>query len=851
MKKYIIYSLMGAAVVIAAISLWNQPEKRTVTKKFKYPSEREFIMRTYPYYEFNPSVYLDAIRETHKMRDALSKKYLAKGKNVNLWEFAGPLNIAGRVVDIEFNPVNPTIVYAAAATGGVFKSTDTGKTWSSVFDDQAILSIGDIAIDPVNPDIVYVGTGEANGGHNNFPGAGVYKSTNAGNTWTHLGLDSTTSIGRIVINYNNPQEIYLAAVGSYFSPNPERGVYKSTDGGASWSKSLFLSDSTGAIDIVMHPTNPQWLMAAMWERVRRPNSSRLYGPSSGIYRSTNGGANWELIGADKGLPDPSAMNVGRIGLAISKSNPQILFALYNDGASYIGLYRTTNGGNSWTDADPDKEIDGGTSNFSWYFGQVRVHPDNPAVVYAMDVMFMKSTNSGGSWNLDWGTHVDHHALAFHPNDPNYLLVGNDGGINFSTDMGNTWSETAQLPITQFYEIGLDLQNPERLYGGTQDNNTVRTKTGDLDDWEYLLGGDGFYVIVDPENPNIIYAEYQYGMLHKSTNGGNNWQYIVQGISQSEPRNWSTPVIMCPFNNNVLYYGTNRVYRTTNGGLNWSIISPILTKNIPGARLGTITTIAVSPLSNQVIYAATDDARVWISSDYGSTWTEISNGLPDRWVTRIVPDNHNIDNVYITFSGLKWRDPQPHIFKSSNNGASWVNISGNLPDAPANAFAVDNNYAGRIYAGLDVGAFVSFNDGQSWEVLGEGLPVVSVYDMKIHPTANYLAAGTHGRSMYKLDLNTLVNVEDDSPLATEFNLAQNYPNPFNPTTKINYRLTGAGVVELKVYDITGKEVAVLVNEFQSPGAYYVDFNGSDLASGVYIYRLKTGGSISSKKMMLVK
>jgi photosystem II stability/assembly factor-like uncharacterized protein len=849
MKKYLAAALSIAAIGILFFMLFNMEE--SPVKPPKYPSEREYIQRTYPFYQHDPSVYLNAIKETHQMRNDLRKKYLSKGKNINQWEFAGPLNIAGRVVDIEFNPLDPTIVYAAAATGGVFKSYDTGETWLPIFDDMSVLTIGDIAVDPVNPDIIYVGTGEANGGHNNLPGSGVFKSTNAGDTWTHLGLDSTTSIGRIVINYNKPQELYLAAVGSYFSPNPQRGIYKSTDGGTTWKKSLFVSDSTGAIDIVMHPTNPKWLMAAMWERVRRPNSSQLYGPTSGIYRSTDGGESWELLGPEKGLPNSATRNVGRIGLAISQSDPEILFALYNDGANYLGLFRTSDGGDTWTNADPDNEIKAGTSNFSWYFGQVRVHPSDPEVVYAMDVMFMKSTNSGSSWSHDWGTHVDHHALAFHPEDPDYMLVGNDGGINISYDMGDSWSETSYLPITQFYEIGLDFQNPERLYGGTQDNNTVRTQTGELDDWEYLLGGDGFYVIVDPVDPQIIYAEYQFGALHKSINGGYNWQSIRSGINTSEPTNWSTPVIMCPFNNKVLYYGTNKIYRTTNAGSSWTAISPVLTKNISGARLGTVTTIAVSPLDQNVIYAGTDDARAWVTFDYGINWKEITAGLPERWITRIVPDNHNINEVYITFSGLKWRDPQPHIFKSSNNGEKWVNISGNLPDAPVNAFAVDLNYPGRIYAGLDVGAFVSYNDGDSWEVLGEGLPVVSVYDMKIHPAANYLAVGTHGRSMYKIDLETLVDINEDLPVLSDFSLTQNYPNPFNPSTRITYRINSPVKVELKVYDISGREVAVLVNELKAPGEYTSVFNGENMASGVYIYRLRAGGQVLSRKMTLLK
>jgi hypothetical protein len=277
-----------------------------------------------------------------------------------------------------------------------------------------------------------------------------------------------------------------------------------------------------------------------------------------------------------------------------------------------------------------------------------VHPTNPNLVYAMDVGFMRSSNSGTNWSVSYETHVDHHALAFHPANPNYLINGNDGGINISTDAGLSWSNPALLPVTQFYEIGLDLQNPQRLYGGTQDNNTVRTMTGSLSDWENLLGGDGFYVNIDPVNPDIIYAEYQYGGLNKSTNGGFGWSDATNGINFNEPTNWSTPVIMCPFNRNVLYYGTDRVYRTTNGAANWVPISGDLSLGIPNTRLGTLTTIAVSPLDSNLIYAGTDDAQAWVSTNYGNTWTNISSGLPDRWITRIVPDPHDINKVYITF-----------------------------------------------------------------------------------------------------------------------------------------------------------------------------------------------------------
>ena len=827
------------------------------------PYEWEYLKRTFPYLDADARAYLDAIEQAYKLKEETEQLHRFKGQNAAQWEFVGPVNVGGRVVDLEFNPQNPNIIYAGFATGGVFKSTDTGGSWFPVFDDQAVLTVGDIAIDPVNPDVIYVGTGEANGGHNNFPGGGVFKSTDAGTTWNYLGLFETVSIGRILIHPTNTNIVYLAAVGSYFSPNPERGLYKSTDGGTTWNKSLFVSDSTGAIDIIIDQSNPENMMVAMWERVRRPTSSHLYGPSSGIYKTTDGGINWNLIPSANGLPNPNNQNVGRIGLAISKSNPQIVYSLYTNGSQIISLFKTTDFGNSWTDVDPDDELDNGAAGFSWYFGQVRVHPTNPDIVYVMDVAFMRSTNGGNSWPIIYGyngpgqLHVDHHAMAFHPTDPSFIINGNDGGINISTDGGVSWSNSAQIPATQFYEIGLDASNSLAYYGGTQDNGTNRTIDGGLNNWEHIYGGDGFYVLVDFTNSDIIYAESQFGNLGKSTNGGNSFNDATNGINSNEPTNWDTPVIMDPNNSSILYYGTNYLYRTTNGAANWNKVSPELT-DYSGGRLGTITTIAVSPSNSNVIYVGTDDSHIWVSSDNAATWIEISDVLPIRWVTRVAVDPTNENIVYATFNGLKWKDPQPHVFRSTDKGTTWSDISNNLPDAPVNAFAVDNFNPQKLYLGNDVGMYFSFNSGQNWYVLGEGLPVLPVGDIEIHQSTNELVAGTYGRSMYKIDLDLVSNIENDGKLiADNFLLEQNYPNPFNPNTKIKFTipvtLSGVegSVVTLKVFDVLGNEVATLVNEEKSAGAYKINFNAEGLPSGTYFYQLNAGAFTDTKKMLLIK
>ena len=821
------------------------------------PDEWAYIKKTYPYYKADADVYIKAIEQAKKLKAETLSKRLSKGLQAVQWQFAGPTNVGGRVVDIEFDPTNPSIVYAGFSTGGIFKSFDAGNTWQPIFDEQAVLTIGDIAVDPNNSDIIYVGTGEANGGHNNFPGGGVFKSTDAGSTWNFLGLEGTTSIGRIVINPQNSNVLYLASVGSYFAPNPERGIYKSIDAGLTWDHSLFISDTTGFVDLIIDPNNPDRLMATAWERVRRPNTSRLFGPSSGIYKTIDGGSSWNKISTSS-LPNPNIQNVGRIGLAIHKNDPNIVYSLFTDGSNIISLYRSNDFGISWTNVDTDNELSGGAAAFSWYFGQVRVHPTNPNIVYVMDVAFMRSTDGGNNWPIIYGyggpseLHVDHHAMAFNPLDPNFIINGNDGGINISTNGGQTFSQPKNIPATQFYEIGLDYNNPEKLYGGTQDNGTNRTPDGSVDNWENIWGGDGFYVVVDYNNSNIIYAESQNGGLVKSTDGGFGWSDGTNGINGSEPTNWSTPVVMDPNSSNILYYGTHSLYRTTNSAVSWAKISPQLTDWVTGRRLGTITTIAAAPTNSNVIFVGTDDAHVWVSSNNGANWNDVSAGLPERWVTRVVVDPSDENIVYVTFSGLKWRDPQPHVYRSTNKGANWIDISGNLPDAPVNAFAVDNNFSNRLYLGSDVGMYVSFDTGQSWEVLGEGLPILPIGDIKIHLVENFLVAGTYGRSMYKINLNLLTDVDNGlSWGANEFSLSQNYPNPFNPTTKISWQSSVSGNQTIKIYDIAGKEVATLISEYRLAGKNEVEFDASNLSSGIYFYKLTAGNISKTKKMLVLK
>ncbi len=831
----------------------------------RYPDEHAWIQRTFPYFRADPDAYLDALDQAQSLKRAF--KHAPFGP----WRFAGPSNIGGRISDVAFAPSDPATVFAASATGGLFKSTDRGQSWTPVFDRQALLTIGDVAVDPTNPRLVYVGTGEANGGHNNFAGGGVFKTEDGGISWQFLGLQATTSIGRIVIDPEDPGRVFVAAVGSYFAPNPERGLYRSRDGGATWEQVLFVNDSTGVIDVVQRPDDPDVLVAATWQRVRRVTGSFLYGQDSGLWRSRDGGDTWERLGPANGLPDPEAhrdpatgrVRIGRIGLALCRDHPDVMYALYNDGSTYLGLFRTDDGGDTWRDVDPDRDVFNGTGkdgSFSWYFGQVRVHPEDPDRVYVMDVSLMQSTDGGATWTIKSGTHVDHHALAFAPDDPDYIIEGNDGGAAISTDGGNFWVPAGDLPVTQFYEINFDPNNPARLYGGAQDNGTVRTRTGDTAGWEQIFGGDGFYVHVDPTDPNLVYAESQLGNLVRCQLFAPPFfclPLVFGGIDLSEKTNWDTPVVLDPHDNRVLYYGTIRLYRSLDQGDNWTAISDDLTKNLGYALLGTVTTIAVAPTNENVIYAGTDDGNVWVSDDYGSSWRDITGTLPLRWVTRVVVDPRDERTAYVTFSGLRWRSPTPHVFRTTDMGQTWEDLSANLPDAPVNAFAVDPHFPDTLYLGSDLGGFVSTDAGASWAPLGEGLPAIVVSDLKIDPTNRILMAGTYGRGIYTLDLNGIVTALEEAPVPGErFVLSPNYPDPFSGSTVLPYTLDVPGVVRLEVYDVLGRLVRTMDAGPAPTGSGVFTWDGTDqagrpVAAGTYLGRLvhETKGGRRSRTGLL--
>ena len=819
----------------------------------EHPNDWFFAQRAFPQKEINHDAYKHAVRHTR----VLQKQ---SGISNYPWTFAGPTNIGGRLTDVEMPAGSFETIYAGAASGGVFKSVNGGQSWIPIFDQEASLSIGDIAIDPHDPRVIYVGTGEVNagGGSMTYPGTGIYKSVNGGETWTNIGLEDSRYIARIVVDPENSQTVFVAAMGKLFGKNTQRGLFRSMNGGATWENVLFISDSTGCIDIVINPDNPDILYAAMWERIRLPKRRTYGGPSSGLYMSENGGDTWRKLW--NGLPNGS---VGRIGISLCTKYPETIYTVYADtDGNYIGTYKSVDGG-AWWYLTNDYNMTNVFSTYGWWFGNIRVDPNDPQVAFVLGLPLYKTTNGGDSWyNYTYGVHVDQHGMVIHPMDSRFVVLGNDGGLYISENGGSSWTEKFGLPVTQFYTCEIDEQYPYRLYGGTQDNGVNRTYTGDEGQWQFIYGGDGFYVLVDPSDNNYVYTERQRGYFVRSTDGGNRFYYAKTGISSSEWSNWNAPVVFNPVNPKTLYFGTQCVYKSMNRAQSWVPISLDLSNGPYSANdnytvnFGTVSTIAVAPSDTNVIYAGTDDGNVWVTFDDGGDWTLISGKLPVRWITRVAVDPYDSQTAYVTISGYQWDEYLPHIFRTTNRGESWEDISGNLPEVPLNDIIVDPENTSTLIVASDVGVFFTQDMGGTWQVLGSGLPNVPVPDLDLHNPTRKLVAATYGRSMYTFDLTKITGVEEVASQPADFVLHPNYPNPFNAETVIPFAMDKEQNVLFEIFDVRGRKIRTLANRTFVPGRHEIFWDGktddgSPAVSGTYICRLRTEDRMLSGRMTMMK
>jgi photosystem II stability/assembly factor-like uncharacterized protein len=791
--------------------------------------------------------------------------------------------MGGRVSDIEANPLNPKVIYVAQATGGVWKSVNAGLTWTPIFDATGVHAVSELAIAPSDTSIIWAGTGEEDSRNSISPGAGVYKSSDAGRTWTFMGLRETQAIGRILIDPRDPNTVYVAALGRPWGANRERGLFKTTDGGQTWRNVNFVSDRAGFVDLTMHPTNPDILLATSWERVRTAYSLRSGGPGSALWRTTDGGNRWTRISgnAQSGLPTTT---LGRIGVAFAPSDGNIVYAIVEADSNpnpaslrrgYVrdstrrqtlqnGMFRSEDGGVTWSRTNTQ-------NNRPFYYSNVRVDPRNPNRVYWISTQAQFSNDMGRTLRrVGGGIHVDYHAMWINPNDPDHYLLGQDGGVAQTHDRGRTYDALLQFPTGQFYAVSVDMQRPYWICGGLQDNGSWCGPSRTLgpgirnQEWMNINGGDGFYTASDPTDPDIVYAESQGGNIARLNlrtwerrgirpgtaggggfggggfGGGNRemrdsmivWRGdttqpvqpelqrkidSVQAIVTRDTMllnrnrfNWSSPYFLSAHNPSVLYMGGHRVWKSYNRGDNWTPISEDLstrdtvkirismattggvTRDATGAEThGTVTSIAESRLRPGILWAGTDDGNVWLTKNDGATWENITARFPAAvrglWVSRVEASPFDSATVYVSFDGHRSDNFTPYVFVSSDFGATFRSIASNLPAGEyVHVVREHPRRRGLLFAGTELAAYVSADNGTTWQRLMTGLPPVPVHDLVVHPRDRDLVAGTHGRSIYTLDIGPLEEATDSVMAAPSHLFAVEPALLFTP------RVSGGGV-----------------------------------------------------------
>ncbi|MDX2246535.1 MAG: glycosyl hydrolase [Bacteroidia bacterium] len=688
----------------------------------------------------------------------------------------GPALTSGRIADFAVNPKNRAEYYVAVASGGVWKTVNAGTTYEPIFDGEGSYSIGCVTLDPSNPHTVWVGTGENNAQRSVAYGDGVYKSTDGGKSWKNMGLKESEHIGRIVVDPRNSDVVFVAAHGPLWRSGGDRGLYKTTDGGKNWKKVFETDENTGVNEVIMDPRNPDVLYASAWQRTRRVWTFISGGPGSALYKSTDGGETWEK--SQTGLPGG---DLGRIGLAISPVNPDVIYAILDAEGGKGGVFRSTNRGVTW-----EKRGDLVTSGN--YYQEIFCDPVNVDRVYAMDMLNMVSDDGGKTWNRlgEENKHVDNHALWIDPNFPNYYLSGCDGGIYESFDRGQNWHYKANLPITQFYKVSVDQTEPFYLiYGGTQDNYSLggpsrnTSPSGILNsDWFVTNGGDGFETQIDPKDPNIVYAQSQYGGLVRFDKKSGEDIFIKPMEGKGEPGlrwNWDAPLLISPHKNTRLYFAANKLFKSEDRGDNWTAISGDLSrqldrnslpvmgkvwgvdaveKNVSTSIYGNIVALDESPKKEGLIYVGTDDGLIHVSENTGGSWRKVETfpGVPERtYVNMIVTSLYDENTVYAAFNNHKNGDFKPYILKSSDKGQNWTNIAANLPErGSVYSIAEDHVDPQLLFVGTEFGVFFTRDGGQKWIQLKGGLPTIAVRDIAIQRRENDLVLGTFGRGFYVLD-----------------------------------------------------------------------------------------------------
>ena len=819
-------------------------EKASNEEKSHFPSDH-MTAKLFPHYTFNHTAYFERI-------DSIKNSTLLRN-SVGTWEDQGPGNIGGRVNALAIDPNNDNVMYIGYARGGIYKTTDGGITWNSIFDQFTYLAISDIRIDPDNTDIIYIGTGDENISHYPGIGNGVYRSMNGGATWEHLGLSEESIISDIRLASNG--NLYAGAMGLPFERSSDRGLYKSTDNGERWSQVLFIDDSTGVIDLEIPTDNPDLIFASGWTRIRSNNFSRVAGPGSAIYRSRDGGENWDKLGTQNGLPDGEFV---RIGLDLFGSSGETIFATYSatsdnnpfcesGGIGFVGLYKSSDGGDNW-ERVPTEEESGFDCNFQrgfgWFFGKVAVNPENENDISLLGVTLERTTDGGQTWNnftslgVD-NPHVDNHDLVY---NNGRLYLGTDGGAYMLDESVNdSWVDIENVSTNLFYRIAYNPHRPDLYYGGLQDNGTVSGNQQNINDWDRILGGDGFQAQFNRDNPLEFYVETQNGDIRRTEDGGFSFSIYTNGLTGA--RNWNMPYFISPHDQNVLFTGTNAIFRRDNNAADiWLPISNDLTNASEDSlqfHQHDMTTLAQSPINPDLVYAGTSDGLAWATTDGGDTWNLISENLPRRYISDIKASPSFENTVYLSISGYKNNDFGAYIYRSDDSGLTWTDISSNLVQMSVNdIYILPNDNDESIFVANEIGVYFSEDAGESWIRLGDDFPYIQCLDLEYNPENFEIYVGTYGRGLRSYDLSQLF---DTSTQDAEDKVTFTINNPVSSTLYLNAP-DEQGDFTVQIFSTQG----TLILESKNNKAIEL----SHLHSGLYVLSLASGNSVVSQQFVKI-
>lgn len=810
------FSLIALTVFISALFLFFSKKENT-EKENEDPDTNYFAMRN-SWYSNVPDDFKQKIKARLE-NEQIQKSALMKAGATPVWQLIGPSNTGGRIVDIEMPRNSTSIIYAAAASGGIFKSNDFGATWSPIFDASVSLSMGDIEIDPNNDNTIYAGTGEPNtgGGSITYDGNGVYKSTDAGNTWTNIGLKNVGTIGKVNVAKTNSSIIYVAAVGNIFQKSTNKGLYRSTNGGSTWTKVLFVSDSTSINDVAINPSNSNIVYACAWERISRPTGRVYGGVTSNVYKSTDGGNTWAKLLADDA-------NRGKMTIDIPPTNPNIAYiSVANKNGTFNTIYKYD--GTTFTTI---KTGVSGATTYTWWFGGITCSPKTDKVVYYSDFTLYRTTDGGGRWNgVAGSSHVDHHCVYINPVDTNIVVIGNDGGVYTSTNrLANiTW---AKIPDAQVYDFDVNKADETFVSAGFQDNNFAHTSTQNISTWQAYGGGDGVEVRVDPTDKTETYSSQYLGI-----------SLGTAGIGASDRTNWRCPIRLDPVNPKIRYTGTNKVYKYNPSTASWTALSGDLTNGAVATNpnYGTITALGIAPSNNQYIYSGADDGSVYVTKNGGGSWAKITTGLPAFWVTFIKVDDANPEIAYIGFSGYRYGTNDAFLYKTTNAGASWTRINNDLPPVALNDFVISPDNKKILAVATDIGVYYTVNGGTNWQPLGVGMPVVIVSALYYAPVSKTLYASTYGRSIYKVKVGTNFSLLNPDVYSKELSAVSKQasamsikisPNPASDFIKVDLFFNSKNKL-LNIYNSSGNKV---YTENISAGIAQKTISVSRLQAGVY-------------------